>query len=379
MSILNKPPAIAEDFNRFENILYLADQLKAFDPIAKTGKIIYKRHIHSTLISFNSMDTQLLPVEQNEFPADEYEASPALPFSIEFISGKTIRVRLHTINTQSRTSNEDSLMLDCKISEANVDKSWTYAATKAGHKFSSKHGSIVICQNPWRIEFFDRNGTLLTNTVHKVDNDTTFTPLMPFGWVRRASDYSRSLSAAFSLQAGEKIFGYGEFYTGFDRRGQELSLFTDDARGSQNEKSHKPIPFFLSNRGYGMFIHTSAPICCDVGKYYSGIHSIYSGDDELDLFIFIGTPKDILDEYTRLTGKAPMPPLWSFGFWMSRITYFSEQEGRETAHKLREHRLPADVIHFDSGWFEKDIRFDYEFSTSRFDDPEKMISDLREA
>ena len=59
------------------------------------------------------------------------------------------------------------------------------------------------------------------------------------------------------------------------------------------------------------------------------------GDDELDLFVFLGTPKEILDEYTTLTGKAPMPPLWSFGLWMSRITYFSEDAGarggRQTA------------------------------------------------
>jgi alpha-D-xyloside xylohydrolase len=71
-----------------------------------------------------------------------------------------------------------------------------------------------------------------------------------------------------------------------------------------------------------------------------------------------------------------VPLLWSFGFWMSRITYKSEEEVRDVAAKLREHKVPADVIHLDTGWFETDWRSNYQFSTSRFHDPAKMIADL---
>lgn len=72
-----------------------------------------------------------------------------------------------------------------------------------------------------------------------------------------------------------------------------------------------------------------------------------------------------------------MPPLWSFGTWMSRITYFSEKEGREVAAKLRENKIPADVIHFDTGWFGTDWQCDYAFASDRFDNPQKMLSDLK--
>ena len=95
-------------------------------------------------------------------------------------------------------------------------------------------------------------------------------------------------------------------------------------------------------------------------------------------FIFLGNPKDILSEYTALTGRSPVPPLWSFGFWMSRITYKSEDEVRDVAAKLRQYRIPSDVIHLDTGWFETDWRSDYKFSASRFRDPAKMISDLKQ-
>ncbi|HEX3009464.1 MAG TPA: alpha-xylosidase [Bacteroidales bacterium] len=232
--------------------------------------------------------------------------------------------------------------------------------------------------NPWKVEFFDAEGKLLTSTNHVSDNNTTYTPVLPFSYVRRASDFSRSFSAAFNLSPDEKIFGCGESFTQLNKRGQKVVLWTDDANGVENETMYKPIPFFMSSRGYGMFMHTSSPITCDFGKYFNGINSLMIGDDELDLFVFLGQPKDILDEYTNLTGKPAMPPLWSFGLWMSRITYFSEKDGRTVARQLRENKIPCDVIHFDTGWFETDWRSDYKFSKTRFENPGKMISDLKE-
>jgi alpha-D-xyloside xylohydrolase len=195
--------------------------------------------------------------------------------------------------------------------------------------------------------------------------------------VRRASDYSRSFSATFTLSSDEKIFGCGESFQSFDKRGQKVVLWTDDANGVQNESMYKPIPFYMSSRGYGVFMHTSTPITCDFGKYFSGANAMMIGDEALDLFVFIGSPKEILSEYTTLTGKAEMPPLWSFGFWMSRITYFSQDEGLAVADNLRVHKIPADVLHFDTGWFETDWQCDYKFAPSRFENPAKMITELK--
>jgi alpha-D-xyloside xylohydrolase len=100
-------------------------------------------------------------------------------------------------------------------------------------------------------------------------------------------------------------------------------------------------------------------------------------DEVIDLFVFIGEPKEILTEYTSLTGRPEMPPLWSFGTWISRITYFSEADGREVASQLRKNKIPSDVIHFDTGWFGVDWQCDYAFAADRFDDPKKMLDDLK--
>ncbi len=373
--ILNEPIDIGKDFEDFKNTYYLADELVSFDPETGKGTLKYLRHNFATRQAFNNMLSRLVPVEANEFPTTEYAASPELPFSIEFVSDRTIRIKA-TSGPQFKKQ-ETSLMLVNGVAK-DARNLWKYSKVPEGHKYTSSKGSVVITEKPWHVYIYNADGKLLTSTLHLDDVKSTYTPVTPFSFVRRADDYSRSMAAVFSMSPEEKIFGCGESFTQFNKRGQKVVLWTDDANGVQNETMYKPIPFYMSSRGYGVFMHHSTPITVDFGKYFNAANSMMIGDDEVDLFFFIGEPKDILDEYTDLTGKAEMPPLWSFGFWMSRITYFSEQEGRDIAKNLRKHKIPSDVIHFDTGWFEVDWRNNYEFSKNRFDDPAKMIADMKD-
>jgi alpha-D-xyloside xylohydrolase len=374
--LVNEPIDISGDFHDFTNTYYFADSLGEFDPATGTGKVIYHRYEYATRQAFDNMLGSLQPVVANEFPGNEYAASPRLPFTIEFSSPKTVRIKMQSgFNTKA---NQESLML--LNGKAPVDKaSWKYAPIKGGYQYTSEFGKVEIQTQPFHIKIYDASGKLLTSTVNHSDfRSSTYTPVLPFSYVRRASDYSRSFNAAFMLSPDEKIFGCGESFTQFNKRGQKVVLWTDDANGVQNETMYKPIPFYMSSRGYGVFMHTSTPIACDFGKYFNAVNSMMIGDDQLDLFVFLGSPKDILNEYTNITGKASMPPLWSFGLWMSRITYFSETDGRTVAKLLRQNRIPSDVIHFDTGWFETDWQCDYQFSKSRFQDPAKMMADLKE-
>jgi len=373
--ILNEPVDISGDFYDFTNTYYLADSLGSYDPVTGSGELVYQRYENSTRLAFNNMMGALKMVNPNEFPTNEYAVSPVLPFSIEFVSPRTIRIKTSTGLQVSK--DETSLMLVNGM--APVDKSsWKLTILKDGYLYTGDYGSVTIRRNPWSLEFRDKNGYFLTKTVHINDlSSSTYIPQLPFSYVRRASDYSRSIHAAFKLSPDEKIFGCGESFTRLDKRGQKVVLWADDANGVQNEAMYKPIPFFMSSRGYGMFMHTSSPITCDFGKYFGSINSLMIGDDNLDLFVFLGEPKEILNEYTTLTGKSAMPPLWSFGLWMSRITYFSEEDGRRVATLLRQNRIPSDVIHFDTGWFETDWQCDYKFASSRFQDAGKMITDLK--
>lgn len=372
--VLNEPPDISTDFTDFQNTYYLAEKLTSFDPTSGRGTLQFQRNNLATRMAFNNMLVRLAPAEANEFPSTEYAVSPEHPFSIEFVSPRTVRIRT-TSGPQFHPQSE-SLMLVNGVAPKDT-KSWKYTKTAEGHQYQSAYGKVVITESPWHVYVYDEEGKLLTQTIHNSDVKNTYTPVTPFCYVRRASDYSRSMDAVFSLSPGEKIFGCGENFQSFNKRGEKVILWANDANGVQNETMYKPIPFYMSSRGYGVFMHHSSPITCDFGKYFSGVNSMMIGDDELDLFVFIGDPKDILDEYTDLTGKSPMPPLWSFGFWMSRITYFSEEDGKKVASNLRKYKIPADVIHFDTGWFGVDWRADYKFPADRFPDPEKMLKDFK--
>ncbi len=259
-----------------------------------------------------------------------------------------------------------------------LPKSDDWKMTEADGKvtYTSTAGRVEIAKDPWQIRFYDAAGKLLTQTQSLKDPDTFSAPT-PFSFVRRARDLGHSMAASFRLAPDEKIFGCGESFTRLDKRGQKIVLYVRDAMGAQSQRMYKPIPFFLSSRGYGMFVHTSAPTTFDFGQDFDQSNVIYTGDDELDLFVFLGEPKQVLEEYTGITGRSPVPPLWSFGLWMSRITYNSEEQVRDVAAKLREHKIPADVIHLDTGWFETDWQCDFKFAKSRFADPAKMMSDLK--
>ncbi|MGE4586204.1 MAG: TIM-barrel domain-containing protein [Mangrovibacterium sp.] len=372
--LLNEPVDISHDFKNFKNTYFVADSLALFDPVSGEGLIKWQRMVYKTRQAFDNMLAFLRPSDGNEFPANEYEDDPHLPFSVSFVSGRTIRIRMNT--GFSARPEFKSLMLINGTAPSAKPGTWKYSKTDEGYRYTSAFGSVVIQEKPWHIKIYDASGKLLTQTDSPSDNEGTYTPIVPFSFVRRSSDYSRSMAASFTLSPGEKIFGCGESFKNFNKRGQRVVLYADDANGTQNEAMYKPVPFFMSSRGYGMFIHTSAPVTCDFGASFGGVSTLMTGDDQLDLFIFLGEPKAILDEYTDLTGKASMPPLWSFGLWMSRITYNSEKQGYEVAAHLRKDKIPADVIHFDTGWFETDWRCDYQFSTSRFEHPEKMIEDL---
>ncbi len=363
---------VSADFHAYRNTYFLADKLASFDPATGQGTITWVRNQLYPRIAFSNMENVLQPFPGLTFPEGEYAVNPVLPFSIQFVSPRTVRIRIKT--STSDTAEEPSLML---VGEPPRDNSWKYERLAGGYRYTSAAGSVTILENPWHIEFRDASGRLLTKTDHSADNTTSLEPVLPFSFIRRSSDYSRSVSAAFTLEPGEKLFGGGESFTKLDKRGQKLVLWANDANGVETGRMYKPIPFFLSSRGYGMFVHTSAPATFDFGASNSSINSLLLGDNEADLFFFFGRPKDILNEYTNLTGKAPMPPLWSFGLWMSRITYYSEAQTRDVAAKLRQYRIPDDVIHLDTGWFETDWRCDYKFSTTRFKDPVKMIADLK--
>lgn len=370
--LMNQPLDMSTDFRDLSNTLFFADHLESFD--AKSGErlVNWKRGHLMPRQAFNTNGAQPRKMRMLDFPFTAYENDPNLKFKIDFVTPRTVRIRMLTTPVEPKPA--ASIML---AKEPGRDGSWKVTETNDKIIYSSDYGTIQINKNPWRIVLKDKAGRILSQTAALSDADSTQVKYTPFCFVKRGSDNARRINPVFTLTADEMIFGCGESATGLNKAGQKVNLFVTDPQGPETDQMYKPIPFFMSNRGYGMFMHTSAPVTCDFGATYIGLNKMFMGDENLDLFVFFGEPKDILDEYTDLVGKPGMPPLWSFGTWMSRITYFSEKEGYDVAANIRKNKYPCDVIHFDTGWFDVDWQCDYKFSENRFQNPQQMLKDLR--
>lgn len=370
--LMNQPLDMSTDFRDLSNTLFFADHLESFDAKSGEGLVNWKRGHLMPRQTFNTNGAQPRKMRMLDFPFTAYENDPNLKFKIDFVTPRTVRIRMLTTPVEPKPA--ASIML---AKEPGRDGSWKVTETNDKIIYSSDYGTIQINKNPWRIVLKDKAGRILSQTAALSDADSTQVKYTPFCFVKRGSDNARRINPVFTLTADEMIFGCGESATGLNKAGQKVNLFVTDPQGPETDQMYKPIPFFMSNRGYGMFMHTSAPVTCDFGATYIGLNKMFMGDENLDLFVFFGEPKDILDEYTDLVGKPGMPPLWSFGTWMSRITYFSEKEGYDVAANIRKNKYPCDVIHFDTGWFDVDWQCDYKFSENRFQNPQQMLKDLR--
>ena len=356
---------VSTDFYDLSNTYFLADSLVSFDAAKGEGQVQWKRYRLSPRQAFNLNGYWPVRMQMLDFPDAAYENDPALKIKVEWVSPRTVRVRMFTSPIEPKdTDAEDVMFCD------------DFKARKALSLQSSPYGSVEIQKYPFRIVVKDAKGKILTQTRHQIDNDSSQVKLLPLSFIKRGSDNSRSINPVFTLAPGERIYGCGESFTSLNKVGQKVHLSVTDPQGPETDGQYKPVPFYFSNRGYGIFMHTSAPVTCDFGASYIGAQRLFMADEQMDFFIFFGEPKDILDEYTNITGKSPMLPLWSFGTWMSRITYFSQEEGLEIARQLRAHRIPSDVIHFDTGWFGVDWQCDYEFAKDRFKDPVGMLKKL---
>ena len=372
--LLSQTRDMSGDFSDFGHHYFLADSLAGFDPATGRGLVKWTRHQLMPRQAFNANTYLLQPLKALDFPDTAYDNDPILGFRVDPVNEYTIRVRLYTSPVEPDDPTDDPML----VGPAPVNRdSWTVTDTSESIVYRSEAGSLEIRRDPWRLVLRNSSGKLLTETRTWSDNDSTQVKVQPFSFIKRGSDNTRSVNPVFSLMPGEKIFGTGESPTALNKAGQKVNMFVTDPQGPETADMYKPVPFYMSDRGYGVFIHTSAPVTADFGASYGGATKLFMADEVVDLFIILGTPKKILSEYTALVGRPEMPPLWSFGTWMSRITYFSEKEGREVARKLRENKIPSDVIHFDTGWFGTDWQCDYAFASDRFDDPAGMLTDLK--
>lgn len=199
---------------------------------------------------------------------------------------------------------------------------------------------------------------------------------LPLGYCKTEGKNDRA-TLSFECKLNECFAGTGERFEKMDLSGQTFFLKNQDGQGVNNRRTYKNIPFYLSSRMYGVFYHTTAHSKLSLAGVSTRSVEFMSDQALIDAFIIGGdTVEEILRGYRDLTGYPSMPPLWSFGVWMSRMTYFSADEVNGICDRLRKEHYPCDVIHLDTGWFKTDWLCEWKFNEERFPDPKKFVQDL---
>lgn len=185
----------------------------------------------------------------------------------------------------------------------------------------------------------------------------------------------------FALAPDEALYGLGERFGPLDQRGQVVPIFNRGG-GTWNQGYHKCVPWLLSSRGYGLFLNSPRPALFDLGFTANSAVTVAVAETELDVYLFLGEPHELLEAYTALTGRPSVPPDWSLGIWMGCHSYWSQEEVVATAERLRADGFAADVLKIDTGWFHRagrgsPVDYDMEWN-DRFPAPERMAARLHE-
>lgn len=188
------------------------------------------------------------------------------------------------------------------------------------------------------------------------------------------------MRGATSLGVGECIYGLGEQFGPFVKNGQNVELYNEDG-GTSTDVSYKNVPFYLSNRAYGVFINHSEPVSMEISTDRVERTAFSVAGERLDFFLLAGSDmKEVLVKYTDLTGKPGLVPDWSLGLWLSTsfLTNYDEETVTTIVDKMQELDIPLRVFHFDCCWMKPFHWCDFLWDETMFPDPAGMMRRLHE-
>ena len=229
---------------------------------------------------------------------------------------------------------------------------------------------VTIGYRPFRVGFADASGTSL-------DEDD---PAMGIAFSGRTSRvYKR-------LRDDEQIYGLGEKSGRLNKRGRFLGgtayvMWNTDSYGYDygTDPIYASFPFFMvarAGRTHGIFLDNTFRTIFDLGKESRFRLSFGADDGELDYYFIDGPdPKQVIARYTELTGRMPLPALWTLGLHQCRYSYYPESKVRFIAQNFRERRIPADTLWLDIHHL--DGYNPLTWDAQRFPDPARLVADMR--
>jgi alpha-D-xyloside xylohydrolase len=188
------------------------------------------------------------------------------------------------------------------------------------------------------------------------------------------------VSQQLSLGVGELVYGLGERFGPLVKNGQTVDVWNADG-GTSSEQAYKNVPFYVTNRGYGVLVDHPGHVSYEIGsESVERVQFSVAGETLRYLVIAGPTPADVLDRYTRLTGRPAQVPAWSYGLWLSTsfTTDYDEATVTGFVDEMARRDMPISVFHFDCFWMREFQWCDFEWDPRVFPDPEGMLARLHE-
>lgn len=229
---------------------------------------------------------------------------------------------------------------------------------------SGKLTARVQKDENWRVDYVAEDGRVLTSSAFRgmgraLDKDTGKT----------------YMSDSLMLDVGECVYGLGERFAAYVKNGQSIDMWNADG-GTASEQTYKNIPFYMTNRGYGVFVEDTSDVSFEVAS--EKVERVqFSAEGETIVYdvIYGGTPKAVLDGYTALTGRPALMPAWSFGLWLSTsfTTNYDEKTATSFIQGMADRDIPLSVFHFDCFWMKGFNWCDFTWDEETFPDPVGML------
>jgi alpha-glucosidase len=233
-------------------------------------------------------------------------------------------------------------------------------------EFATTDLRVRIRKSPFQVTFLNPVGGVI------LEDD----PQRPALWD------GKSFRLYKAMPSNEHYFGLGEKSGPLDHRGQSFSNWNTDAYKYQESTDplYQTIPFFLGfreGRSYGLFVDNTYQSSFDFGRELRDTYSLGAEGGELDYYFIYGPePRKVIEQYTALTGRTPLPPLFALGFQQSRYSYFPESRVLEIASEYRRRHIPADVLYLDIDYQQMNRPFTVD--TERFPHFKQMIEQLKQ-
>ncbi|KAK6078254.1 alpha-d-xyloside xylohydrolase [Seiridium cupressi] len=324
-------------------------------------------------------DGMWLPAEgiQAEYAEEVYEITPKDNGDIEAAIDGVISVETtHWAGAARRGPDFDLYPNGRPKVDASVSKSDKGTVLSSGSVAATINGD----EHAFDIKFHSADGSkqltsLQSRSVGLAYSPATSNPLQT-GDMR---DFKHYIFTQTSLGVGESVHGLGERFGAFNKVGQSVQLWNADG-GTSSDQAYKNVSFWLSSKGYGIFIDTPGKVDLEIGSERTNRVQTSIEGQRLKWYIIYGpTPKEVLQRYSVLLGKPGKVPSWSFGLWLSTsfTTNYDEKTVTSFLEGMKERDTQVDVFHYDCFWMKAFKWTDFVFDSERFPDPKAQISRLK--